>query len=243
MRRAIVCAISATALSAAAAAPPHLIRDYLEPPESHGRLERDYRARLRATPFDCGRYAENRIAVLSIYRLPRSDRYFATVINVYDKYTPRQDQLYPFGRFDAELPKSSALAVRDAWRAMLSRLQPPPRDDPYVVLDGMLGEYSLQVSPSGTLAGTLPNVSQRDYGPHLKRFWSLTKLLFDYCRASPNGRGSLAANIEREAHGLTQTLTSTKRSNQAMQLTAPRSVSPVRVATTFNLQPRALSAR
>jgi hypothetical protein len=28
--------------------------------------------------------------------------------------------------------------------------------------------------------------------------------------------------------------------NQAMQLTAPRSVSPLRVATTFNLQPRAL---
>ena len=29
--------------------------------------------------------------------------------------------------------------------------------------------------------------------------------------------------------------------NQAMQLTAPRSVSPLRVATTFNSQPRALS--
>jgi hypothetical protein len=32
-----------------------------------------------------------------------------------------------------------------------------------------------------------------------------------------------------------------RTSNQAMQLTAPRSVSPLRVATTFNLQPRAVS--
>ena len=36
-------------------------------------------------------------------------------------------------------------------------------------------------------------------------------------------------------------LAATQASNQAMQLTAPRSVSPLSVATTCNLQPRALS--
>jgi hypothetical protein len=106
----------------------------------------------------------------------------------------------------------------------------PFSDDKSPTLDDAAFRFGIMFAV-GALA--LASVALRTYGRSRARIVVCTSamvMLIGY-----------AAAYGVKARFVVAASTISRPSNQAMQLTAPRSVSPLSVATTFSLQPRALS--
>jgi hypothetical protein len=103
-------------------------------------------------------------------------------------------------RIDAKFPVNSALAVHQAWTAMLKQVGPSPPSDgtERVVLDGADFEFS-SVDRGGVVAGYVPPGMR---GKHTSTLRHLGQLLIDYCEASDAQRPHIAEAITRSAHQL-----------------------------------------
>lgn len=74
-----------------------------------------------------------------------------------------------------------------------------------VVIDGLSAEFSAGNGSGKVMRGETPFGSQY-WGPHVKAFWQIGKLLFHYCEVRERKRGALAKTIERSANDLLETL-------------------------------------
>ena len=107
-------------------------------------------------------------------------------------------------RCDAEMPSSTALAIRRVWKQMLLQTRPHDYSSVDAPIGGEIVEFSLVASGRTPLFGELPIYP----GKNTLALERLGIALQDYCKASPNERALLSEKIERKAEKL---LTDTRR--------------------------------
>jgi hypothetical protein len=178
---------------------------------------------LGTSKFDCGRaivmpsfepeysislYKTADAAVSSYYVT-----YFTAETNLWQRTNGGRDSQKAASlkarRIDVAIPETSALILREVWERMLTgshrpRPTPPPKSR-IISFDGTSVEYSLPSKRESILAGEL-NVSIRPPGKKTTEFVLLTKLLVDYCRASPSRRANFADRIDQKAIALLASL-------------------------------------
>jgi hypothetical protein len=123
-------------------------------------------------------------------------------------------------RCDAEISSSTALAVRDAWQAMLQQTRKP---DVYARPTLHREEFEFSIIMPGTkpIYATLPNKG----GKLVSRYVRLGRLLAGYCKAPPLERSRRAEQIERDAKRLVLDLRSrkTEKPSKSRQRAIPSS--------------------
>lgn len=179
--------------------------------------------RLFLTPADCARMlvlpsagGEESVSIYSRSKSPIGEKeYFITLVkSERNIWYQRMYQNMPgtqndpgasrapikLRRIDAKFPVNCALAVRQAWIAMLTRVGPlPPQDGTErVVLDGADFEFS-SVDRGRAVAGYVPPGMR---GKHTSTLRHLGQLLIDYCEASDAQRPHIAEAITNSAHQL-----------------------------------------
>jgi hypothetical protein len=132
------------------------------------------------------------------------------------------------------LDEAAALRIAALWRAVLSAPQ-NYRKDPTMYGDSSTFHFFVGAVPHEHLAGHTSHVFDHAQAEVLT---IVAGKLYDYATRKPASEAKLQQEIRRAERQLG--VQPRSASNQAMQLTAPRSVFPLSVATPFNLQPRPL---
>jgi hypothetical protein len=100
-------------------------------------------------------------------------------------------------RIDAAIPKSTAIAVGEAWKRMLYRTQALALGGPFAN-DPIEFEVSLVNHEGEALYGRLP----LERGKHTEALYQLEKQLIAFCEAAPSKRPAISQQIERDANAL-----------------------------------------
>lgn len=200
----------------------YVTEDHLFPwkPEFDGALRPLLKAKLFVTFADCGRMldrpAENGESAVSVYapQNPASEEMYSVTLTeaeknidmVFNSSGGSTDEVNKIGvkRRDARIPKSSALALRAAWKAMLTRVE-KPRFYARSTLHREELEFSLvEVNGGQALYGVLPDKG----GKSIAALTRLGRLLAAYCKAPARERPKLAKEIEHTANRLVAQLNS-----------------------------------
>lgn len=104
-------------------------------------------------------------------------------------------------RIDAAIPKSTALAIREAWKQMLYRTRPPGLGGGFET-DATTVEFALIDKMGEARYGVLPI----GRGKHTEALYQLAKLLVSYCQAEGPKQKAIAEEIERRAKALVEDL-------------------------------------
>jgi hypothetical protein len=102
-------------------------------------------------------------------------------------------------RIDCEIPKETALKVRQAWLGMLSGKQGPRpmrEEDVRATGDATIAEFSIQLSGEQALYGEL--VADLPSGPKTRTLVEIANALADYCKVQPRSRPAATSQIDRK---------------------------------------------
>ena len=145
--------------------------------------------------------------------------------NIYYAVTAPNDPEYhgpvSVSRSDAVIPASTAGAIRRAWTAMLHQTaRTPGYDADRIPIHPTEYQFSVSIG-ARTLVGTTQDAIARGKTAELI---SIVQLLVKYCQSSAAARVQIATRIEAKAKRLAAAAgdVTTKRPNQAMQLTASK---------------------
>lgn len=205
---------SKTAIAASAEQSSQIVDNLNKPDAQVGPYADFVKHHFLVTPFDCGRFYSFGGRVASVYYDSKSNDYKVTSIAASKDLSAvslREEKNLSFSRVDAGIRKDTALAVRAAWHAMLTRPYAPridPRTSSSAVVDGVYDEFSLTVRDNGKIAGMTPP-NPKAWGPHVRQMWDIGLLLIDYCKSNTNERQRLAENIKRKATMLAASLEKT----------------------------------
>lgn len=187
--------------------------DYLVPsPNKRAPYDSEIRSRFFRTPFNCGRYFEDTDASVSVYLTKPGDRAFVTAIMSSQdllNVPASKHKAITYRRVDREIPKATAVAVRNVWRHMLERrflTEGEINSSNVAALDDLSGQFSLEVEAGSVLRADLPNGS-KVWNAHVRRFWELGILLFRYCTTeNAERRATLGEQIEKKSARLSTSL-------------------------------------
>jgi hypothetical protein len=191
----------------------YVSEDHLVPknPSTDGALRPVLERKLFITPADCAsvliRPPETGEAAVAVYRSRAgniADSFFVTVTKA-DKnidMTANVDSLEAANkirvtRCDAEIAKTTALAIYAAWKAMLERAQ-ESRFYARPTLHREELEFSIRRKSEAEVFATVPNRGGRSVSALIK----LAKQLESYCNAPAAARSNLANKIEHDAKRL-----------------------------------------
>lgn len=184
----------------------YTVLDYLDAPRiSRSPYDHEVTDHFFVTPFDCGRYFEDTNFSISVYLTKAGDKAIASSVassqDLLDVPAAKHNRIV-YTRHDREIPKPTALMLRSVWRLMLDRkfLSKKEKDSLHVaVLDDFTGQFSLQLANGRMLRGDLP-VGSRFWGLHVRRFWDLANLIYQYCAADDyQKRATLRKQIKKDA--------------------------------------------
>jgi hypothetical protein len=200
----------------------YVTEDHLFPwkPEFDGALRPLLEAKLFITSADCGRMLdrppENGELAVSVYspQEPGSGEMYYVTLTEAEKNIDMAfnfaggsiDEVNKIGvkRRDARIPESAALALRAAWKTMLTRVEKPHFYARSALHREEL-EFSLvEANTAQVLYGVLPDKG----GKSIATLMRLGRLLTSYCKASVAEQPKLAKEIERTANRLVARLKS-----------------------------------
>jgi hypothetical protein len=113
----------------------------------------------------------------------------------------RSDAIH-IARTDAEIPKSTAVAIQRAWQGMLSTTRSYDTIHHEVVLDAENFEFSLTDSSAGQVFGQAP----AKQGKLVAALIRIGKLLIRYCEGASSDRQKLIKQIQADATRLAHEL-------------------------------------
>jgi len=174
-----------------------------------------WQGKLGPTPFNYGRMmAEPAFAPeysVAVYSRPIGGggvKYFVTYIAMNRSLwqatnvgkNPQGAERAKTRRIDCEIPKETALKVRQAWLGMLSGKQSPRpmREEDLVRAtgDATIAEFSIQLSGEQALYDEL--VAELPSGPKTRTLVEIANALADYCKAEPTARPAATSQIDRK---------------------------------------------